>query len=247
MTGRGAATGRSPGNHMPFVRSQLIVVLVAVLVALLPALPVGAAGTVGDGLSPVHRAGLVIQHGDGALTYAVVAFAEPTISGIDLLRRSGIAYLSVPFGGLGEGVCQIEREGCEVSDCRRTLCQATRSSPYWQFFEQGPDHSWRPAPLGASGSKVADGEVLAWSWAAGTPALPSLDLAGLADAAGFNPVRIADPGQNGGAVAVVRSGVSEVGGAVDVMALAGGVAAIVVVAGAGSGLLLVRRRRIVQL
>src|SRR5438105_3624236 len=40
-----------------------------------------------------NRAGLVILHGDGRMTTACVRFQEQSISGLDLLDRSGIGYI----------------------------------------------------------------------------------------------------------------------------------------------------------
>ena len=231
---------------MLFARSQLALLLATLLIALLPALTTGAAQSAGGTATPMHRAGLVVRHGDGAMTYAVVAFAEDTISGIDLLERSGIEFLSVPFGGLGEGVCQIEREGCEVSACRRTVCQSTRSSPYWQYLDQTPDQLWRSAPLGASGSRVDDGDVLAWAWSAEMPTLPGLDLNGVAAAAGLDTSQLRSIGQPDGSVAVIRSGLIDEDDPVNSRALIAGGGALVVLAGVGGGLLLLRRRRLVS-
>ncbi len=229
---------------MQLARSQLTLLLATLLVALLPALTAGAAQPVDGTPGPMHRAGLVVRHGDGAMTYAVVAFPEASISGIELLERSGIDFLSVPFGGLGEGICQIEREGCDVSACRRTVCQATRSSPYWQYLDQTPDLAWRSAPLGASGSRVDDGDVLAWAWSAGTPSLPALDLSGVAAKAGLDPDQLRSIGQSGGSVAAVRSGIVDADDPANTLALVGGAAALVALAGVGGGVLIVRRRRL---
>ena len=218
--------------------------IIAILIGLLLVTPVPASAA--DGATPVNRAGLVVQHGDGSLTYAVVAFSEPSISGMDLLGRSGLDYLSVPFGGLGEGVCQIEREGCDVATCRRTVCQTTRSLPYWQYLQQGSS-GWHAAALGASGSKVTDGAVLAWAWAAGSPSLPALDLAGVASRAGIDPDALTVLGQPGQDVALVRTGYGGPEPARDTTSLLGGLAATLGVAVAAVGLLLVRRRRVARL
>lgn len=229
---------------MPIDYRQTLVWAITILIALLP--PASAAARQDGGATPtaVSQAGLVVQHGDGSLTYAVVAFPEESISGIELLRRSGIAYLSIPFGGLGEGVCQIETEGCEVSECRRVVCQSTRSSPYWQYLDQTEAAVWRAAPLGASGSRVTDGDVLAWAWAAGTPVLPAVDLVEVAAAAGLDQAALETFGQAQTRDAVVRSGYSGERDVVSMAPVVGGVAALLIVAGAGVGLLFLRRRRV---
>lgn len=134
-----------------------------------------------------HHAGLVVRDAEGRMTYAWVPFAEEKIDGIDLLRRSGIPVVTVGFGALGDGVCSIAGQGCGVAECRRTVCQgSTADAPYWQYFAQDPvDPSvWTWQPLGASSSRVEDGDVFGWSWTAGDPALPALPPAEIASRAG---------------------------------------------------------------
>ncbi len=87
----------------------------ALWLALLTAVPATAQDL------PPHRAGLVVVHGDGRVLTRCVAFAEETISGADLLRRSGLVVVLSPYGGLGYGVCAIDGEGCaNGEDC---FCQ----------------------------------------------------------------------------------------------------------------------------
>lgn len=134
---------------------------------------------IGSGLSV---GGLVIDYGDGRRSYAVVPFTEPSISGIEFLERSGLTLVTVPFGGLGEGVCSIESTGCDVGDCRTRLCQsADRESPFWQYLRQGADGSWAPAMLGASQARVEDGDVDAWIWSGKPPDLPPMTIGSLRD------------------------------------------------------------------
>lgn len=154
-----------------------------------------AAQQEGGGL---HHAGLVVRHGDGRVTYAYVPFAEEEIDGVELLRRSGLPLVTVPFGGLGEGVCSLEGEGCGVEECRRRVCQGSRpDDPYWQYFRQESPGAWRPLALGASGTKVRDGDIDGWSWTGGEAGLPALSLVAVAAAAGATeagtPVTAAEP------------------------------------------------------
>jgi hypothetical protein len=135
----------------------------------------------------LHHAGLVVRDAEGRMTYGWVPFAEEEIDGIDLLRRSGIPVVTVGFGALGDGVCSIAGQGCGVAECRRTVCQGSAAdAPYWQYFEQDPGDPavWTWQPLGASSSRVEDGEVFGWSWTAGNPALPALPPAEIASRAG---------------------------------------------------------------
>jgi len=120
------------------------------------------------------HAGLVIRRADGALTYAWVAFPEPEISGVELLHRSGVPILTAGFGGLGEAICQLEGEGCSLTECRRSVCQVGANAPYWRYFQMSDDGEWVPGVLGASISKVRDGDVDGWSWTADESFLPTI-------------------------------------------------------------------------
>jgi hypothetical protein len=108
--------------------------------------------------------------------------------------------VTVGFGGLGEAVCSIDGQGCGVSECRRNVCQAASAdAPYWQYFRQDPANPavWRWLALGASASKVHDGDVFGWSWTASEPGLPAFSGADIAQLAGG--------GDGRGAVPVVRT------------------------------------------
>jgi hypothetical protein len=133
----------------------------------------------------LHHAGLVVRHGDGRLTYAYISFTEDEISGTELLKRTGIPVVTVSFGGLGEGVCEIEREGCPAADCRKRVCQGRgNDAPFWQYFRQSTPGNWQPLVLGASSTKVRDGDIDGWSWTPKAPNLPALTLTEIAKRAG---------------------------------------------------------------
>lgn len=130
----------------------------------------------------ISVAGLLIDYGDGRRSYAVVPFEESSVSGIDMLERSGLTLVTIPFGGLGEGVCSIEATGCDVGDCRTRLCQsADRESPFWQYLRQKDDGAWAPAAAGATQARVEDGDVDAWVWSGELPDLPPLTVGSLRD------------------------------------------------------------------
>jgi hypothetical protein len=109
--------------------------------------------------------------------YGYVPLDGPT-NGIELLRRSGISLVTVGFGGLGEGVCRIEETGCDVSACRKRVCQtADPDSPYWRYFRANAEGTWVAAPLGGSGTKVEPGDIDGWSWTPDEAMLPEVDFA----------------------------------------------------------------------
>ncbi len=140
--------------------------------------------------TPAHAAGVIVDYGNGATSYAWVPFGEDHLNGVDLLERSGLPVLTVGFGGLGDAVCRIQKTGCDVSACRARLCQtAAADSPYWQYFRLGANGQWTTQALGASASVVRDGDVDAWVWT-GKPSLPAmapLSLAGIAARTGADP------------------------------------------------------------
>ncbi len=120
-----------------------------------------------------HRAGVIVLHGDGSVISACVTFAEESISGAELLRRSGMEVVLGAYGGLGYGVCTIGDEGCAAGqDC---FCQC-RSSPcaYWVYSHRNPDDSWAISGSGASGWQVRDGDVDGWVWGDGSTAPPTV-------------------------------------------------------------------------
>lgn len=137
----------------------------------------------------MHHAGVIVREGDDRLVYAVVAFPEERLTGLELLKRTGIPLVTVAFGGLGEGVCSIDAHGCPATDCRRRLCQGSRADdPFWKYFRQSGPGLWTEMALGASGSKVADGEVDGWSWSGADAKLPAMTLAEVGARAGVADV-----------------------------------------------------------
>jgi len=135
-------------------------------------------------------AGLIVDYGDGRISYAVVPFDDEEINGLDLLTQSGLDVVSVGFGGLGDAVCQVDDTGCPVDDCRKRMCQTSDpESPFWQFSKLGDDGEWLFVATGASGAKVRDGDIYAWSWVGTDPDLPVLSLDELAERAGGHPAQ----------------------------------------------------------
>jgi hypothetical protein len=151
------------------------VILIAALV-----IDLGTAGAAGS-----SRAGLIVAHGDGRVAYALVTFDGDSISGADLVERSGLSVTEVNFGGLGVAVCSIDATGCDIGECRKRLCQGPkRDDPYWQYFIKSGSGSWQVAALGISGDSVPDGGVRALIWSAGTPQFPAPSIDDLAAKSG---------------------------------------------------------------
>lgn len=139
-----------------------------------------------------NQAGLIVDYGDGSTSWVWVPFEEEELSIFEVLERSKIDLVTVGFGGLGEGVCQIGPTGCSIDDCRKRMCQTTSSSPFWRVMVLDGD-TWRMAASGVSGTKVGDGDIVALSWSSATPDLPVLSIDELtananADAAADQPL-----------------------------------------------------------
>jgi hypothetical protein len=134
-----------------------------------------------------NRAGIYIDFGNGDQTMVVVPFSQASLSSIELLKRSELPILTVQFGSLGDAVCMIEETGCDVSACRRTLCQeGDRNAPFWQFMQQPEGGDWTVSPLGASNARVEDGTIDAWIWTGETPDPPELSMDQLVEQTGFD-------------------------------------------------------------
>lgn len=125
-----------------------------------------------------NLAGLVVVHNDGRVSYAVVQFSEESLSGVELLKRSGFEVTEVAFGGLGIGVCSIDETGCDVSVCRQRVCQGPKpDDPYWQYFLANPDGSWSASALGISADTVNPNDVRAFIWSVDPPNFPAARIA----------------------------------------------------------------------
>ncbi|WP_322494791.1 hypothetical protein [Chloroflexus sp.] len=144
----------------------------------------------------VNRAGVVVRFGNGEVVTACVEFSEPSISGLELLERSGLPVISQQ-SSIGAAVCKIGREGC---DYPATSCFCARDQQgravYWAFYRREAG-AWRYSNLGASNVRVSDGDLHGWAWgpgdASGGAAPPSLELADVCRSAAAEPVATADP------------------------------------------------------
>jgi hypothetical protein len=157
-----ADTKIDAGNPRPSAKSApsafYLVFLIAVAALLLVASPVAA--------QEDHRAGLVIVHGDGSVVTQCVAFTEATISGADLLARSGLD-MAVEASSMGATICRLDGEGCDFP-AETCFCQC-QGSPcvYWSYWRLN-DGVWQYSNGGAGNTTVRDGAVDGWRWGLGT-------------------------------------------------------------------------------
>ena len=143
------------------------------LVVLLIGAIVGVGAT--SGQEPNH-ASLVVVYPDGRVETMCVEFDEETISGAELLRRSGLSVVFSGSGGLGEGVCRINDTGC--SDPGNCFCQCSGGDcAYWSYFALNDDREWQFQQIGASQRTLRDGDVDAWIWGSGRAPPAGAELA----------------------------------------------------------------------
>jgi MYXO-CTERM domain-containing protein len=116
-----------------------------------------------------NKAGIVVRYGDGRVEKMCVFFDEPSISGLDLLDRSGETYVAEK-SALGSAICKIDDQGCAYpsEDC---FCKYPN---FWGYWNRDPDEPvWEFASTGAADHEVRDGSVDGWSWGPnGAPAPP---------------------------------------------------------------------------
>jgi hypothetical protein len=139
-------------------RTLLLPLLLAALCLLAGASTARAQG--GD-----HRAALVVRFADNSVEKRCVSFSEPSITGAELLARSGLQVI-MDYGSQGGAVCSIAGAGCAfpTQDCF-CKCQGL-TCEYWAYYHR-VGGGWQYSQVGAGGYTVTDGAVEGWSWGAG--------------------------------------------------------------------------------
>lgn len=150
---------RGAGKLCRFAVRALASLGLAALIAIPPffAAPVAA--------QEEQRAGLVIVHGDGSVATRCITFAGESISGAELLARSGFD-LSIEASSMGATICRIDGEGCTFPG-EACFCQC-QGSPciYWSYWRLD-EGEWRYSNLGAGNTVVRAGDVDGWRWGQG--------------------------------------------------------------------------------
>ena len=107
-----------------------------------------------------HRAGLAVFWGDNTVYTACVSFPADSITGLDLLKGSGLPVETATNPTQGTAVCAIGVVGNLSSDCFGSMPN------YWSYWQLG-ESGWEYSVVGADQSQVVDGGAYAWSWASG--------------------------------------------------------------------------------
>ena len=141
---------------------------VAIVAALQP-----AHDAIGEAKS---RAAVVVRSADGddvTVKKFCVFFDEPTISGLDLLDRAGVTYISEK-SAVGTAICSIDGTGCR-SPSQKCFCEFPEFWGYW--VRDTDDTKWTFASVGAADREVRDGSLDGWSFGKdGKPQPPAVTV-----------------------------------------------------------------------
>ncbi len=138
-----------------------------------------------------RHAALVVSLGEGqpARTFCI-EFAEESISGLELLQRSGLP-LVLSSSGVGTAVCSIDGVG---SNNPATYNTCFGKYPDYWVYHQYVNGSWRVSPVGPSMSKVRNGSIEGWSWGDNTkPPTPGETCANDPSPAPSPPLKLTTP------------------------------------------------------
>lgn len=111
-----------------------------------------------------NRAGLVVAYANGAIETRCVTFSEASITGYEMMRRSGLAF-SAQVSGLGAAMCKIGDQGCSYP-AQSCFCKCENPASgcgYW-IYGQWSGSSWRYAGVGAVARTITDGQIDGWVW-----------------------------------------------------------------------------------
>jgi hypothetical protein len=116
----------------------------------------------------VHRAGIVVQFGDGSARTYCISFAGDSISGLDLLMSTGLEVKAEHYGAMGAMICKIGPDGCDYPE-QPCACQSYGPGGLYWSYHHLKDGRWVRSSVGASTYRVRDGDVDGWAWSSGSP------------------------------------------------------------------------------
>lgn len=138
--------------------------IIAALLCALLIVPLSAAAAPIPGTDPsrtLNTVGLVIQYPNDRVETYTVEFAEPSISALEALQRTGIG-LDLDGGA----VCSIRTVGCPSNDCF-CGCPPPFSPCYFWSYAHWNGRGWDLATVGAGQYQMHDGDVDGFYWSEG--------------------------------------------------------------------------------
>jgi hypothetical protein len=120
-----------------------------------------------------NHASLVVTFDDDRTITFCIEFSEESITGIELLERSGLPVNRGTAGGLGSQVCMIDGQGCsDPGDC---FCQCKGGTCAYWIYHRRNNGVWQYSSIGAGIRTIRDGDADAWVWGGSgdTPGAPA--------------------------------------------------------------------------
>ena len=105
------------------------------------------------------RVGLVIDHGDSRRRVIVVEFPGETLSGWQVLERSGVA-ITTTSTAFGTALCSLDDEGQSAADCFGDVL-----GRFWAFNLLQADDSWSFSPVGLDDAIFRESDVAGFFFA----------------------------------------------------------------------------------
>lgn len=161
------------------MKRLVVCVALALVTGMAPALSGLGACAFAEGM---HHAGVVVEGPDGAPRAQCVAFSEDSITGVELLRRSGAPILFQDYGAGAVTVCKIGDVGTDYprAGCF-SRCPNANSCEFWGYFRYDAAATrWEFSDTGAGTTLVHDGDVQAWRWGSHAGGANAPSIAGTA-------------------------------------------------------------------
>ena len=105
-----------------------------------------------------NQAGLVINHLDGSRRIQVVDFYGETLTGFQLIQKSGLGYVAAQYS-FGVSICAIDGEGHPSDNC---FGDFAAGDPSWALYDLTANDEWTSSPVGVGDSIVYGGQVQGW-------------------------------------------------------------------------------------
>jgi hypothetical protein len=143
---------------------------ILLLTIALAALAVSGAGVAASTVArqAENRAGLVLQFPGGDVRTYCLSFEGESISGLDVLLKTGLDIKVEAFGGMGAQVCKIDATGCDYPG-QPCVCQSYGPGGMYWSYHHLREGAWRTSIMGASSYTVRPGDVEGWAWSDGAP------------------------------------------------------------------------------
>ncbi|HEY0071477.1 MAG TPA: hypothetical protein VGE04_16045 [Chloroflexia bacterium] len=153
-------------NQGGLVRRAVPLLRVTLLIALCAALAGGNRPGVSHAQQGESHAGLVVQFGDDTTNTYCLPFTDESITGLDLLLKTGLDVTAETQGALGGLICRIGPDGCNFPE-QACVCQSYGPNGKYWVYNHLKGGVWKASSQGASSYKVRDGEVDGWAWSSG--------------------------------------------------------------------------------